>query len=45
VVGHRLRMNVFLSKWLEYLSELGHSHFTLSVADSIEVTPCVAERA
>ena len=29
VVGHRLRMNVFLSKWLEYLGEQGHSPFTL----------------
>lgn len=31
VVGHRLRMNVFLSKWLEYLGDQGHSPFTLSV--------------
>ncbi len=29
VIGHRLRMNAFLSKWLEYLAEQGHSHFTL----------------
>ena len=29
VVGHRLRMNVFLSKWLEYLADQGHSRFTL----------------
>lgn len=29
VVGHRLRMNVFLSKWLEYLGDQGHSPFTL----------------
>ena len=29
VLGHRLRMNVFLSKWLQYLAEQGHSRFTL----------------
>lgn len=32
VVGHRLRMNVFLSKWLEYLGDQGHSPFTLRAA-------------
>jgi uncharacterized protein len=34
VVGHRLRMNAFLSKWLEFLADQGHSPFTLSVDDS-----------
>jgi uncharacterized protein YqiB (DUF1249 family) len=29
VVSHRLRMNAFLSKWLEYLEDCGHSRFTL----------------
>ncbi len=29
VIGHRLRMNAFLSKWLEYLADQGHSRFTL----------------
>jgi uncharacterized protein YqiB (DUF1249 family) len=29
VVSHRLRMNAFLGKWLEYLEERGHSRFTL----------------
>ncbi len=29
VVGHRLRMNAFLSKWLEFLADQGHSRFTL----------------
>jgi len=29
VIGHRLRMNGFLSKWLEYLADQGHSRFTL----------------
>ena len=27
--GHRLRMNSFLNKWLEYLSEQGHGPHTL----------------
>lgn len=29
LVGHRLRMNGFLNKWLEFLAEQGHSQFTL----------------
>lgn len=29
VVSHRLRMNAFLGKWLEYLEDRGHSRFTL----------------
>ncbi|HET9048635.1 MAG TPA: DUF1249 domain-containing protein [Chiayiivirga sp.] len=29
LVGHRMRMNTFLWKWLDYLSDLGHSPFTL----------------
>lgn len=29
VLGHRLRMNIFLGKWLDFLAELGHSPFTL----------------
>lgn len=32
--NHRLRMNGFFNKWLEYLAQLGHSRFTLK--------PCVA---
>jgi uncharacterized protein YqiB (DUF1249 family) len=34
VVGHRLRMNAFLSKWLEYLGDQGHSRFTLQALDA-----------
>jgi uncharacterized protein len=34
VVGHRLRMNSFLSKWLEFLGEQGHSAFTLQPDES-----------
>lgn len=29
VVGHRLRMNTFLGKWLQYLAENGHGVATL----------------
>ncbi len=29
VVGHRMRMNTFLGKWLEYLGERGHGIATL----------------
>jgi hypothetical protein len=32
VYEHRLRMNSFLNKWLEYLGERGHSRFTLTAA-------------
>lgn len=30
LVGHRLRMNTFLGKWLQYLSERGHGSDTLA---------------
>jgi len=29
VVGHRMRMNTFLGKWLQYLAESGHGVATL----------------
>jgi len=29
IIDHRMRMNVFFSKWLEYLGEQGHSPGTL----------------
>ncbi|HEV8693270.1 MAG TPA: DUF1249 domain-containing protein [Lysobacter sp.] len=29
VIGHRLRMNTFLGKWLQYLAENGHGVATL----------------
>lgn len=38
VIGHRLQMNGFLSKWLEYLSDQGHSRFTL-IADPQQIIP------
>lgn len=33
LAGHRLRMNIFLGKWLDYLAEQGHSPFTLRRCD------------
>lgn len=30
LIGHRLRMNTFLGKWLEYLAERGHGEATLA---------------
>jgi uncharacterized protein YqiB (DUF1249 family) len=33
VYDHRLRMNAFLGKWLEYLDGRGHSRFTLRRVD------------
>ena len=32
VIGHRLRMNTFLGKWLDYLAESGHGVATLRPA-------------
>jgi uncharacterized protein YqiB (DUF1249 family) len=32
VIGHRLRMNTFLGKWLQYLAERGHGVATLRAA-------------
>jgi len=29
IIGHRLRMNTFFGKWLEYLAECGHGVATL----------------
>lgn len=33
VIGHRLRMNTFLGKWLDYLAEGGHGVATLRRTD------------
>jgi uncharacterized protein YqiB (DUF1249 family) len=38
VMQHRLRMNTFLNRWLEYLAEQGHSLGTLEVADPAVTT-------
>jgi uncharacterized protein YqiB (DUF1249 family) len=32
VLAHRLQMNAFLNKWLDYLAEQGHSRATLAPA-------------
>ena len=34
VIGHRMRMNTFLGKWLEYLAERGHGVATLHLVDA-----------
>ncbi len=34
VADHRLRMNTFLSRWLDYLREHGHSGHTLTIDDA-----------
>ena len=35
VLAHRLQMNAFLNKWLDYLAEQGHSCATLTALDSV----------
>jgi uncharacterized protein YqiB (DUF1249 family) len=37
LVSHRLRMNTFLGKWLEYLAERGHGVATLRRLDETSV--------
>ena len=34
LIGHRLRMNTFLGKWLEYLAERGHGVETLTLVNA-----------
>lgn len=36
VLDHRLRMNTFLGKWLDYLGERGHGVATLRVVDDAD---------
>lgn len=38
VIGHRLRMNTFLGKWLDYLAESGHGVATLGAVDTSDAT-------
>ncbi|WP_189453665.1 DUF1249 domain-containing protein [Cognatilysobacter bugurensis] len=40
LIGHRLRMNTFLGKWLEYLAERGHGAATLRRLDENSSTLC-----
>jgi uncharacterized protein YqiB (DUF1249 family) len=35
IADHRLRMNSFLSRWLDYLREHGHGLHTLTIADEV----------
>ena len=35
VIGHRLRMNTFLGKWLQYLGEQGHGVATLAPMNAV----------
>lgn len=37
LLGHRLRMNSFLSKWLQFLAEQGHSAFSLVPDNSADI--------
>ena len=43
VIGHRLRMNTFLGKWLQYLAEQGHGVATLRRMNT--VIPDIADCA
>lgn len=35
LLGHRMRMNTFLGKWLQYLAERGHGRTTLRFAGAL----------
>ncbi|MBT2746715.1 MULTISPECIES: DUF1249 domain-containing protein [unclassified Lysobacter] len=39
VIGHRMRMNTFLGKWLEYLAERGHCMATLRPVEHDPASP------
>jgi len=39
VIGHRMRMNTFLGKWLHYLGEQGHGVATLRPAPAAAEAP------
>lgn len=41
LLGHRMRMNTFLGKWLQYLAERGHGVATLAPAPSCPEGPPV----
>ncbi len=49
VLGHRMRMNTFLGKWLEYLAGQGHAVATLrtdstAAAHGVEASPLEGDR-
>jgi uncharacterized protein YqiB (DUF1249 family) len=43
VVDHRMRMNTFLGKWLQYLAERGHGVATLRPVDGMASLALVAK--
>lgn len=43
VVDHRMRMNTFLGKWLQYLAEQGHGVATLRPATDADLTHAATE--
>jgi uncharacterized protein YqiB (DUF1249 family) len=43
LISHRMRMNTFLGKWLEYLAERGHGVATLR-RDGAVAAPADARR-
>lgn len=44
LINHRLRMNTFLGKWLDYLAESGHGVATLRPVAETEAVAAVAFR-
>ena len=43
LISHRMRMNTFLGKWLEYLAERGHGVATLHRCDESMVEVATAD--
>lgn len=43
VLDHRMRMNTFLGKWLQYLAERGHGVATLHAADLEDLPPIIED--
>ncbi len=42
LISHRMRMNTFLGKWLEYLAERGHGVATLRRCDALQLEVAVS---
>ena len=45
VIGHRMRMNTFLGKWLQFLAESGHGVATLRPESEAGNQACLSEPA
>jgi uncharacterized protein len=43
LISHRMRMNIFLGKWLDYLAERGHGVATLHCCDESMVEVATAD--